>query len=107
MLRAQQTVPKVWPPALHGVVGTMRWRRLVDWAFDHYLAIAPPDFVEPAPSPAARPASPRRSRAARRAAPERPSAARVAPDRAVAEGVHEQPVVFPRLRAVAAPKSAR
>jgi flavin-dependent dehydrogenase len=51
ILRAQQIVPKVWPPALHGVVNSMRVRRLVDWSFDHYLAIAPPEFVEPAPAP--------------------------------------------------------
>ena len=54
MLRAQRAVPRVWPPALHRVVGTMRWRRLTGWAFERYLAIAPPDFVEPAPAQRAR-----------------------------------------------------
>ena len=49
MLRAQRTVPRVWPRALNGVVATMRHRRLADWAFGHYLAIAPPEFVRPAP----------------------------------------------------------
>jgi flavin-dependent dehydrogenase len=54
ILRAQHIVPRVWPPALHGVVGAMRMRRLTDWAFDHYLAIAPPEFVERAPAPGRR-----------------------------------------------------
>jgi flavin-dependent dehydrogenase len=51
ILRAQQIVPKVWPPALHGVVNSMRFSTLVDWSFGHYRAIAPPDFVKPAPAP--------------------------------------------------------
>jgi hypothetical protein len=25
-------------------------RRFVEWSFNHYLAIAPPDFADPAPS---------------------------------------------------------
>jgi len=54
ILRAQHTVPKVWPRVLHGVVGAMRQRRLVDWSFGHYLAIAPPEFVKPAPAPRVR-----------------------------------------------------
>ena len=51
MLRAQKTVPRVWPRALNAVVGTMQRRRLVDWAFGHYLAIAPPEFAAPSVAP--------------------------------------------------------
>jgi len=54
ILRAQHAVPKVWPRVLHGVVGTMQRRRLVDWSFGHYRDIAPPEFVGPAPAPRAR-----------------------------------------------------
>ena len=50
MLGAQRLVPRVWPPALNGVVGAMRWRRLSDWAFQHYLQIAPPEFAGSAPA---------------------------------------------------------
>ena len=55
MLRAQRAVPRVWPPLLHGVVGTMRTRALVDWAFAHYLKIAPPEFAADAPPRATAP----------------------------------------------------
>ncbi len=54
ILRAQRAVPRIWPRVLHGVVGAMRHRQLVDWSFGHYLGIAPPEFVEPAPAPRAR-----------------------------------------------------
>jgi flavin-dependent dehydrogenase len=49
MLRAQRAVPRVWPRALQAAVGTMEHRRLVRWAFGHYLAIAPPEFARPVP----------------------------------------------------------
>ncbi|MDQ4049895.1 MAG: NAD(P)/FAD-dependent oxidoreductase, partial [Actinomycetota bacterium] len=55
MLRAQRAVPRVWPPALQTVVRTMQHRRLTGWAFAYYLAIAPPDFAGPAPTPRLRP----------------------------------------------------
>jgi flavin-dependent dehydrogenase len=51
MLRAQQAVPRLWPPALHAIVRSVQHRRLATWAFDRYLAIAPPDFAGPAPTP--------------------------------------------------------
>ena len=53
MLQAQRIVPRVWPPALNAVVGTMRRRRLTRWAFRHYLDIAPPEFVQGGPRPRA------------------------------------------------------
>ena len=42
MLRAQQTVPRVPPRLLRGVVGAMGRPALSRWAFAHYLRIAPP-----------------------------------------------------------------
>ena len=51
MLRAQKAVPHVWPRALQMVVHTVQHRRLAKAAFDHYLAIAPPEFAGPAPTP--------------------------------------------------------
>jgi len=54
MLRAQKVVPRVWPPLLNRVVSTMQRRRLVTWAFGHYLRIAPPEFAGQAPRPRVR-----------------------------------------------------
>jgi flavin-dependent dehydrogenase len=51
LLRTQRVVPRVWPPLLNGVVSSMRARAVVDWAFGHYLRVAPPDFVTAAPPP--------------------------------------------------------
>ena len=49
MLRAQRIVPRVWPPLLNGVVSTLRAGAIVDWAFGHYLRIAPPEFATTLP----------------------------------------------------------
>ena len=57
MLRAQRIVPRIWPPLLNRVVSAMTRKRLVDWAFGHYLRIAPPEFAGQVPQ----------ARAARRA----------------------------------------
>lgn len=57
MLRTQRLVPRVWPPLLHRVVRAMQHRRLVDWSFDHYFRIAPPDIVAAAPRPRPRAAT--------------------------------------------------
>ena len=38
-------------PLLNGVVSSMRTQAFVDWAFGHYLRIAPPEFVTAAPPP--------------------------------------------------------
>jgi len=58
MLRAQRLVPRLAPRALHGVVATMERRRLVDWAFGHYLRIAPPELAGEAPAPGTRRGAP-------------------------------------------------
>ena len=51
MLRAQKIVPRIWPPLLNLVIRVMTRRRLVNWAFGHYLRIAPPEFAGEAPAP--------------------------------------------------------
>ena len=58
MLRAQKLVPRIHPRALRHVVGAMERHRLVDWAFGHYLRIAPPEFAGPAPAARARRGAP-------------------------------------------------
>jgi len=63
MLHAQRAVPRIWPPLLHGTVRSMRSRALVNWAFGHYLRIAPPEFAAPAHPPRRRPAVPARAAA--------------------------------------------
>jgi flavin-dependent dehydrogenase len=49
MLRAQKTLPKLSPRLQRAVIRACGRKRFVDWAFDHYLRIAPPDFAGPAP----------------------------------------------------------
>ncbi len=45
MLRLQRLVPRV-PPRLLGLsLRAVEHRRFIHWAFDHYLAVAHPDFV--------------------------------------------------------------
>ncbi len=50
MLRAQKLVPRIWPPLLNLVIRLMTRRPLVNWAFGHYLRIAPPEFAGEAPA---------------------------------------------------------
>ncbi|MDQ2895361.1 MAG: NAD(P)/FAD-dependent oxidoreductase [Actinomycetota bacterium] len=45
MLRAQRLVPRIAPRALGPALGAMATKRFVDWSFNHYLAVAHPDFV--------------------------------------------------------------
>ncbi|HEY8866108.1 MAG TPA: NAD(P)/FAD-dependent oxidoreductase [Solirubrobacteraceae bacterium] len=56
LLRVQDWVPRIPPRALTRVLKVLERRRLTAWAFDHYLGIAPPEFVTAAPAPARRPA---------------------------------------------------
>jgi hypothetical protein len=39
-------VPRVPPRVLAPVLRGIGAKRLVDWSFGHYLAIAPPDYVQ-------------------------------------------------------------
>ncbi|HZO06720.1 MAG TPA: NAD(P)/FAD-dependent oxidoreductase [Solirubrobacterales bacterium] len=59
MLRVQKLVPRVPPRVLAPLIRLMGNKRFVNWSFNHYLAIAPPEFVQepetaskPAPVPA-------------------------------------------------------
>jgi menaquinone-9 beta-reductase len=69
MLLAQRLVPQVPPRILGPVIRALGNRRFVNWSFGHYLAIAPPSFVEEAPgTPAPAPSVPPRLAAAAPAA---------------------------------------
>ena len=43
MLRAQRLVPKIPPRLLAPLIRLLGAKRFVDWSFDHYLRIAPPE----------------------------------------------------------------
>jgi flavin-dependent dehydrogenase len=45
MLRVQKLVPRVPPRVLAPLLRLMGSKRFVDWSFDHYLRIAPPEFA--------------------------------------------------------------
>ncbi|HET9197567.1 MAG TPA: NAD(P)/FAD-dependent oxidoreductase, partial [Solirubrobacterales bacterium] len=45
MLRVQKLIPRVPPRILAPLIRLMGSRRFVDWSFDHYLRIAPPEFA--------------------------------------------------------------
>jgi flavin-dependent dehydrogenase len=52
MLRAQRLVPRVPPRLLAAGLRGMQSRSFLDWAFGHYLEIAPPEFAAAGPPPA-------------------------------------------------------
>jgi flavin-dependent dehydrogenase len=52
LLRIQRLIPRVAPRALAPALGTMGSKRFVDFAFDHYLNIAHPEFAAAGGSPA-------------------------------------------------------
>jgi flavin-dependent dehydrogenase len=58
MLRVQKLIPRVPPRILGPAIRLMGSRRFVEWSFEHYLNIAPPDFAGSAPSPAPREPTP-------------------------------------------------
>src|SRR4051794_15341210 len=45
MLRAQKLVPRVPPRVLAPLIRLMGAKRFVNWSFNHYLAIAPPEYA--------------------------------------------------------------
>jgi menaquinone-9 beta-reductase len=45
MLRVQKLVPRVPPRMLAPLLRLMGTKRFVDWSFNHYLQIAPPEFA--------------------------------------------------------------
>ena len=59
MLLAQRVIPRVPPRLLNRALAAMQSKRFLDFAFGHYLRIAPPEFALPAPPrPAQRVAEP-------------------------------------------------
>jgi flavin-dependent dehydrogenase len=48
MLRVQKLVPRVPPRLLGPLLRLLGTKRFVDWSFDHYLRIAPPEFASSA-----------------------------------------------------------
>jgi menaquinone-9 beta-reductase len=45
MLRVQKLVPRVPPRVLAPLIRLLGNKRFVDWSFDHYLKIAPPEYA--------------------------------------------------------------
>jgi flavin-dependent dehydrogenase len=45
MLRVQRLVPRVPPRLLAPALQGISWQPVIDWAFGHYLRIAPPEFA--------------------------------------------------------------
>ncbi|HEU5254138.1 MAG TPA: NAD(P)/FAD-dependent oxidoreductase [Solirubrobacterales bacterium] len=45
MLRVQKLIPRVPPRILAPLIRLMAGKRFVDWSFDHYLKIAPPEYA--------------------------------------------------------------
>jgi flavin-dependent dehydrogenase len=46
MLRVQKLIPRVPPRILAPLIRLMGAKRFIDWSFDHYLKIAPPEFAD-------------------------------------------------------------
>ena len=55
--RWQDNVWRLRPRPRDAMVGSLRSRRLAEWAFGHYMRVAPPEFALPAPPMAVAPAS--------------------------------------------------
>ncbi|HEX3562183.1 MAG TPA: hypothetical protein VHU24_05035, partial [Solirubrobacterales bacterium] len=49
MLRAQKMLPKLPAPMQRALIRACGRKRFVDWAFGHYLRIAPPEFARRQP----------------------------------------------------------
>ena len=47
MLQVQRLIPRVAPRVLGGGLRAIERERFIDWAFNHYLQVAPPEFVRP------------------------------------------------------------
>jgi flavin-dependent dehydrogenase len=45
MLRVQKLIPRVPPRILSPLIRLMSTKRFVDWSFEHYLRIAPPEYA--------------------------------------------------------------
>jgi flavin-dependent dehydrogenase len=62
MLRVQRLVPRIPARLQRLIIGLCGRKRFVDWSFEHYLRIAPPDFEPPAADPPPSARSPRSRR---------------------------------------------
>jgi menaquinone-9 beta-reductase len=49
LLKGQRLLPRIHPRLLPALFGVLSHKTVADWAFDHYLRIAPPEFAGPAP----------------------------------------------------------
>jgi digeranylgeranylglycerophospholipid reductase len=49
MLRVQRLVPRIHPRVLGPMIRLLGSKRFIEWSFNHYLAIAPPEFAQEAP----------------------------------------------------------
>jgi flavin-dependent dehydrogenase len=50
LLKGQRLLPRIHPRLLPPVFGMLSRKAVADWAFDHYLRIAPPEFAGPPPA---------------------------------------------------------
>ena len=57
LLKGQRLLPRIHPRLLPPAFGLLSRKTVADWAFDHYLRIAPPEFAGPPPAPAVSPAA--------------------------------------------------
>ncbi|HEY3193588.1 MAG TPA: NAD(P)/FAD-dependent oxidoreductase, partial [Solirubrobacterales bacterium] len=55
MLRAQRLLPRLPARLQRAVISAVGHKRFVDWAFGHYLRIAPPESAGPPPERAGEP----------------------------------------------------
>jgi digeranylgeranylglycerophospholipid reductase len=55
LLRAQRLLPRLSPRVQRAVIRACGRKRFVEWAFGHYLRIAPPEFADPAPTKTSEP----------------------------------------------------
>jgi flavin-dependent dehydrogenase len=49
LLKGQRLLPHIHPRLLPPLFGLLSRKRIADWAFEHYLRVAPPEFTAPAP----------------------------------------------------------
>src|SRR5690349_15795049 len=49
LLKGQRLLPRIHPRALPAAFGLLSRKLVADWAFEHYLRIAPPEFAGPPP----------------------------------------------------------
>jgi flavin-dependent dehydrogenase len=58
LLKGQRLLPRIHPRLLPFAFGLLSRKTVADWAFEHYLRIAPPGFAGPPPARVSEPALP-------------------------------------------------